>query len=159
MSWPKKTPRVNECGHPELKHKARGMCSACYQRNAYRELPEDKKEIILARVRKYGKLDYVKRKRKIRIRYIERFNDTKKIILERYGRDCACCGESEFNFLTLDHINNDGAQHRREIGGKTGYNMYRWLINNELPDGFQTLCYNCNCGKARNGGICPHKDK
>lgn len=27
-------PRVNECGHPEKPHKARGMCSACYRRNA-----------------------------------------------------------------------------------------------------------------------------
>ncbi len=24
--------RVNECGHPEKPHRARGMCSACYQR-------------------------------------------------------------------------------------------------------------------------------
>lgn len=25
------------------------------------------------------------------------------------------------------------------------------------PEGFQTLCYNCNIGKHRNGGICPHQ--
>jgi hypothetical protein len=21
------------------------------------------------------------------------------------------------------------------------------------------LCYNCNCGRARNGGVCPHQQK
>jgi hypothetical protein len=25
--------RVNECGHPDRPHSARGMCSACYQRD------------------------------------------------------------------------------------------------------------------------------
>lgn len=25
--------RVNECGHPDRPHRAKGMCSACYQRN------------------------------------------------------------------------------------------------------------------------------
>jgi len=26
-----KTPRVNECGHPERKHYAKGMCELCYR--------------------------------------------------------------------------------------------------------------------------------
>ena len=25
------------------------------------------------------------------------------------------------------------------------------------PDTIQILCFNCNCGRARNGGICPHE--
>jgi hypothetical protein len=29
---------------------------------------------------------------------------------------CACCGESLIGFLTLDHINGDGAQHRKALG-------------------------------------------
>lgn len=28
----KASPRVNECAHPERQHRAKGMCSACYQR-------------------------------------------------------------------------------------------------------------------------------
>jgi hypothetical protein len=27
-----RAPRVNECGHPERPHRAKGMCSACYQK-------------------------------------------------------------------------------------------------------------------------------
>ena len=157
MAWPKKQPRVNECGHSDRPHKARGMCDSCYARQHYQELTEEKKEIVRAKVRAHGKKAYVKFQRKIRQRYLDRFTETKKIILARYGECCQCCGEAEFHFLTLDHIYSDGAQQRRAIGHKTGYNLYRWLINHGLPDGYQTLCYNCNCGRARNGGVCPHK--
>src|SRR5688572_22754686 len=33
------------------------------------------------------------------------------------GYKCSCCGETEPSFLTLDHINNDGNQYRRDVGG------------------------------------------
>lgn len=66
---------------------------------------------------------------------------------------CACCGITELAFLTIDHINGNGAAHRRSIGR---VNFYAWLIRNEYPDGFQVLCYNCNCAK-RDGAECPHK--
>lgn len=77
------------------------------------------------------------------------------------GYKCACCGETEPAFLSLDHVNNDGAQHRRDVnsglkrGG--GKKIYAWLIANNFPPGFQILCMNCNWGKARNNGVCPHK--
>lgn len=75
------------------------------------------------------------------------------------GYRCACCGETEPMFLSLDHINNDGAEHRRSIGqnGRGGMKVYQWIARNGFPDGFQVLCMNCNCGKARNGGVCPHQ--
>lgn len=78
------------------------------------------------------------------------------------GRKCACCGESEPSFLTIDHIENDGSKHRKILGnGKRldGTYLYRWLKKNNYPIGFQVLCYNCNSGKWRNGGVCPHKEK
>ena len=27
----------------------------------------------------------------------------------------------------------------------------------DFPEGFQILCFNCNAGKHRNGGRCPHE--
>ena len=86
----------------------------------------------------------------------------KREILEAYGNHCACCDETEPLFLTIDHINQDGAEHRRSIGGQRwaagGTNTYRWLKQNGFPrDNFQLLCSNCNTGRARNGGICPHQ--
>ncbi len=76
-------------------------------------------------------------------------------VIEHYGGKCTCCGELTYEFLTVDHINNDGAQHRREMPGK---NLYHWLINSNFPEGFQILCYNCNCAKGAYGQ-CPHQDK
>lgn len=70
------------------------------------------------------------------------------------GFVCACCGETMEPFLSIDHINNDGANHRRDVPRR---NLYKWLKVNNYPSGFQVLCMNCNFGKARNGGVCPHK--
>lgn len=79
--------------------------------------------------------------------------------LDHYGRECACCGETEVVFLTMDHIDNNGNTHRMELGGsKRGSGpIYRWLEKEGYPDGFQTLCFNCNTGRHINGGICPHQ--
>lgn len=76
-------------------------------------------------------------------------------ILDHYGRFCACCGEDEPVFLSLDHINGDGAAHRREISKRSGASMYSLLIREGFPAGFQVLCYNCNFAK-RTGEACPH---
>lgn len=75
-----------------------------------------------------------------------------------YGGFCACCGESELIFLTIDHIDGEGNTHRRELfGGRGGGPFYRWLAKNGFPPGFQVLCFNCNLGKHINGGVCPHQ--
>ena len=76
-----------------------------------------------------------------------------------YGGQCACCGEREPLFLEMDHINNDGSHHRRIIG-QSASQLYRWLEKNNWPQKeFQLLCCNCNRGRSRNHGICPHKIK
>jgi hypothetical protein len=75
-------------------------------------------------------------------------------VLNHYGAVCACCGELRYEFLTIDHVNNDGAKHRRET--KMGAGICYWLKKNNYPDGFQVLCMNCNWAKSRYGG-CPHK--
>lgn len=75
-------------------------------------------------------------------------------VYEAYGgAQCACC-ESTFKFLNLDHANNDGNQHRKQVGRTS---VLRWLKDNGFPPGYQVLCWNCNMGKRMNGGVCPHK--
>lgn len=71
-----------------------------------------------------------------------------------YGHACSCCGEKNKGFLTLDHVMNDGHLERR--GQKTGIPVYRRAIRENDPKRWQILCWNCNCGRAKNGGICPH---
>ena len=88
-----------------------------------------------------------------------RYQDTKKETFEAYGGAyCNCCGETNLKFLTLDHINNDGATHRKIMKCIGGISVYRWAKRNNYPDVFQVLCMNCNFGKSINKGICPHKD-
>ena len=76
-------------------------------------------------------------------------------VINKYGEVCACCGETRKEYLTIDHINGDGNKHRREIGVTSSDDLYRWLRRNNYPEGFQVLCFNCNCGK-RNYSVCPH---
>lgn len=80
-------------------------------------------------------------------------------VFDHYGWLCKCCNEKRVEFLTIDHINGDGAAHRRKLGGgknRAYGNIYGWLVRNNFPEGFQTLCYNCNCSKGR-VGYCPHE--
>jgi hypothetical protein len=78
-------------------------------------------------------------------------------VFEAYGGfKCVCCGESLEILLTIDHINNDGNYHRRTIGRTS---VLRWLKDNNYPEGYQVLCFNCNMGKHLNKGICPHQQK
>lgn len=77
-------------------------------------------------------------------------------VLRRYGGDpptCACCGEHRDEFLTVDHVDGDGAEHRREIGQGQ---LYPWLKRNDWPEGFRVLCANCNWSRGVRG-YCPHE--
>jgi len=99
-------------------------------------------------------------KEKIRLIHEKWRKNNKKVVMDHYGNKCSCCDETELKFLTIDHINDDGAKHRRKIGRKlTGQDFYRWIIVNKFPKNLQILCFNCNCGRASNDGVCPHKDK
>ncbi len=69
------------------------------------------------------------------------------------GAICRCCGEEELAFLAIDHIEENGAVHRREVHGSRA--LYTWLIKNKFPPGFQILCHNCNYAKSHGG--CPHQ--
>lgn len=77
-------------------------------------------------------------------------------ILARYGEQCACCGETNSLFLTIDHINGGGRKQKRELGLDAGSQFYSYLRRKGYPDGYQILCWNCNCGKRITGSVCPH---
>jgi len=113
----------------------------------------DCKECVKKRSKKWV-ITHPRKRRKTAIEYYRR---TRLEALLHYSNDslkCACCGEDHLEFLTIDHINGNGAEHRREIG-KTR-EMFQWLKSNDYPPGFQVLCFNCNCAKGSNG-TCPHE--
>lgn len=78
-------------------------------------------------------------------------------LFEHYGKKCACCGETTLQFLTLEHEEGNGNNHRKDLFKHNvgGVHMYRWLKKNKYPQGYSILCMNCNWAK-RNTGICPH---
>lgn len=66
--------------------------------------------------------------------------------------------------LELDHINNDGAGHRRSLGRTIGNGkgassvIYHWLKKQGFPKGIiQVLCASCNKAKSRMGACPGHK--
>lgn len=89
----------------------------------------------------------------------ERRDEVRRKVYSHYGSACACCGETEICFLSIDHMDNDGAEHRRANNLQTGEQFYRWIVRNDYPKNLQILCMNCNWGKRMNNGVCPHVGK
>jgi len=80
----------------------------------------------------------------------------KQSVIDAYGGKCTCCGETKFEFLSIDHINGGGKAHRAQLKG-AGNSIYKWLKDNNYPkEEFRLLCYNCNLslGYYR---YCPHQ--
>lgn len=94
------------------------------------------------RQQRYGKAWRLRRKQKA---------------IDGYGGKCKCCGEVEICFLTIDHVNNDGSERRRN-GEGSGDHLYAKLIREGFPPGYQVLCMNCNFAKGLFGS-CPHELK
>lgn len=87
----------------------------------------------------------------------DRWRRLRNWIFNHYGNLCVCCGESEPEFLTLDHIANDGAADKRREGIDVYWRIRRTVKQSgQWPVGFQTLCYNCNCSKGKLG-VCAHE--
>jgi hypothetical protein len=76
-------------------------------------------------------------------------------VLTHYGGACRCCGEATDEFLSIDHIDGGGSQHRKRLN-RYGGKMYRWLKALGYPPGFRVLCHNCNFARGRYG-YCPHE--
>lgn len=75
------------------------------------------------------------------------------------GYACSWCGIDEPLVLCLDHVENNGNAHRKELGFLGGARLYKWLRDRGYPTGFQVLCMNCNHAKHRNKGVLPESLK
>jgi hypothetical protein len=78
--------------------------------------------------------------------------------IEAFGGRCACCGETDRAFLTIDHVEGGGTRERK-LRNAFGRMLYRELKRLGYPTSFRLLCMNCNFGRHLNGGICPHTAK
>ena len=94
---------------------------------------------------------------KIRLIAMTTYRRVRMDALTHYGGNppkCACCNEQHLEFLTIDHVNNDGAEHRRR---RKNHVLYWELRQQNYPLGFRVLCMNCNFARSRNR-ICPHEN-
>ncbi len=86
----------------------------------------------------------------------EKYRQHKLEVYRLLGNKCSCCGLSEVSCLQIDHINNDGADHRKSLNG--GTRIYRYILTHydTDKDRFQLLCGNCHNSKTQLGQ-CYHK--
>lgn len=77
-------------------------------------------------------------------------------VLIHYGGKCSCpvCPETNFEFLTIHHLTKEAKVRDK---GKTGGNLYPHLKKLGYPTDVCVMCFNCNCGRERHHGICPHE--
>jgi len=139
-----------------------------YNKEWYKEYAQRNKE----KISEYHKKFYLEHKERIqeyhrkyyqanRNRYRQKDKAYIKLLkmetLTHYGNgECKCvsCGESRLSCLSLDHIGNDGAEERRKLGKHgSGYKFYFLLKEKGYPDGYQTLCMNCQFIKKIEGKV------
>jgi hypothetical protein len=99
------------------------------------------------------------RRRRTRINAYQRARNERLRLecIAAYGGRCVCCGEDHPRLLTIDHVNDDGAYERKSIRSLPV--LIAKLKREGWPrDRYQIMCFNCNCGRAHNGGVCPHKE-
>jgi hypothetical protein len=126
-----------------------GRCKGCHRAKMQRWRAENYEEYRTAN-RRHVRAD----RERLRLEVLNAYSDD--------TLSCACCGTGgHMWFLCIDHIDNSGAAHRRELFGDAARGasdrLYRWLRNNNFPAGYQVLCWTCNMAKNLNGGVCPHE--
>jgi hypothetical protein len=83
------------------------------------------------------------------------FNIKLKVIKHYSNNACRCvsCGFDDIRALELDHILDNGKEHRKKVR-KWGQNFYHYLIKTNFKDDksypMQVLCSNCNSIKEYN---------
>lgn len=134
--WSKNYISCLKCSRTEIRHKAKGLCASCYEkqrdsttvnkRQSQRNYRENNRE----KVREAQRLE--KQKKKIEIH-------------TSLGGVCVKCGFSDSRALQIDHINGGGYTERKlyPTNPKKYYSdILKSIKNNEGK--YQLLCANCN---------------
>lgn len=128
-----------QCGKPSDTK----LCDVCrlYQANKHREYREKRPELKQLK--------------------LEQRRQLKREVIDKYGGKCECCGESNWQFLAIDHKNGDGGVERKKLYGSQGGGSGRWYLKLKKEprrDDLRVLCHNCNLAIAFYGE-CPHEIK
>jgi hypothetical protein len=74
---------------------------------------------------------------------------TRREVIELYGGKCVCCGETNIEFLAIDHINGGGREERAK------HRSWFYYLKKNKPTHVRILCHNCNMSMGFYG-YCPH---
>ncbi len=120
-----------------VKSGIRSYCKSCEK--AEREIYNtNNKELIQQRrstpeARRKAFITTHKRRKKI-----------KRIVTHHYSNGTMCClhcGYDKLDALSIDHINDNGAEHRKN--DPNAQHLSEYLYANDFPEGYQILCMNC----------------
>jgi len=149
-----------ECGDTNSDNFYRGKspslkchCKSCIRKRRKERYYKTRKETI-EYTRNWQKRNPEKHRENSKRAMRKHQQKLKRICIAHYSNEtnnCACCGDNNMEFLTIDHINGGGSKHRKQIKG----HFYEWLIKNNYPEGYRVLCMNCNHSLGIYG-YCPH---
>lgn len=127
--------------------KHREQCRESYKRHSKEKSDYARKHYIENKdeIRNQQNESYTENKGNINLRRKSYREIIKEKILDHYGHKCQWpegCDVVDSETLTIDHIDGGGNKHKREIGGSN--RLYKWLIDNNFPEGFRLLCWNHN---------------
>jgi hypothetical protein len=100
-----------------------------------------KRKTAKEKIVKYSSLPQRRKHRK------NSFFKLKMKVINGYGGKCVCCDENNPFFLTIDHINNDGADERKSKG-YTHNKFLNSIIDDKFPPQYRLLCFNCNLSRG-----------
>lgn len=83
------------------------------------------------------------RRQKLRLQILETISSIPK---------CKQCDIDDIRVLTIDHINNDGAQERKTVSDVAYYIKILKMEENDIKKQYQVLCRNCNWIKRLDEG-------
>ncbi|MBA7683673.1 hypothetical protein ES703_92053 [subsurface metagenome] len=86
-------------------------CKSCHNKHRH-DLYISRRDIEKARAHER----YLRLGDEIRRYNNNKHQELKALLVAHYSNNtnrCACCGESEVRFLTIDHINGNGSEHRK----------------------------------------------
>jgi hypothetical protein len=146
-------------GHRHCRACAKAVTSSLKEKVRRRLLYRNNAEFKSA-AKSRARAHYKKTPREEHRAYVNNQREEKKIrVLTHYGKgvELKCCWRGclvcDVDMLSIDHVNDDGAKHRRNMKGNrvyfAGKEMYQWLESQGFPEGFQTLCMNHQVKKQR----------
>ena len=141
--------QCGECGKAADKRgRAKGLCHRCYHRVARKRWDAEHRAQTRAKTAAWHQAHRVERND----RTTARRRAVRAKVVRELGGKCQCCGETTPVFLTIDHVQNDGAKDRQTAR----HLLYKRILTEGCPpDRYQILCWNCNSAKALGG--CPHQ--